>query len=171
MSIQIQFSARNDLGSEAIKIFERGEFSHVDAVDGQGNLWGARDDQVGGKPAGVQIRPKGYLEFTKVAVYDIPCSATQEMQFWNFMRAQIGKPYDEKAIVAFGLMQDWHTVGAWFCSELIISALVVAGILVHTLPSAPNLLTPQDALLLVSVVGALLPTQAVALPTPAKQPL
>jgi hypothetical protein len=171
MSIQIQFSAQSDLGSEVIKVFERGEFSHVDAIDLNGNLWGARSDELGGKPAGVQIRPKGYAEFSKTAVYDIPCTATQEMQFWSFLRGQIGKPYDETAIVAFGLFQDWHNAKGWFCSELIIAALVAAGVFACPLSETPNILTPRDAQLLVSTVGVLLPqVQAATAPSPAKQP-
>ena len=58
--ISLQFSALNDIASEAIKLFERSWCSHVDAILPDGTLLGARADIYGNVPAGVQIRPPGY---------------------------------------------------------------------------------------------------------------
>jgi hypothetical protein len=148
--IRVQFSARSDLGSLAIKTFERGVWSHVDAIMPDGNLLGARSDVVGEKPAGVQIRPPNYVAFDKVQAYGLPCSATQEIAFYTFLRGQVGKPYDEKAIVAFGLGRDWHNPDEWFCSELITAAVEASGFFPFPISEGFNFITPRDCELLIS---------------------
>lgn len=146
--IQLRFVQTDDLGSKAIEIFSRGWPSHVGALTPDGSELGARSDSVGGKLAGVQIRPGNYETFSRVLELALPCTADQETRFWNFLNAQIGKPYDKTAIVAFPFERDWREPDSWFCSELIAAALEDCGWLPKPLPNEVNEITPRDVLLI-----------------------
>src|ERR1700683_5144243 len=148
--ITLQFVAANDIGSHAIQIFERGWPSHVDAVLEDGTLLGARSDSVGGKPPGVQIRTPDYETFCQIKRIQLPCSAGQQTAWLNFMSAQIGKPYDETAIVAFAVQRDWREPDSWFCSELQAAGLEAWGVFPRPLENVVNEVTPRDLLLVVS---------------------
>lgn len=146
----LQFSAMSDIGSRAIQLFERGWPSHVDIVLGDGRLLGARSDSVGGMPPGVQVRPANYETFEKVERVVLRATAEQETRFLNFLQAQIGKPYDSTAILAFPLRRDWREPDSWFCSELAAAALEACGWFPSELSSPSNEITPRDLLLMVS---------------------
>lgn len=148
--IKLQFVQGEDLGSKAIQIFERGWPSHVDAVLSDGRLLGARSDVVGGAPAGVHIRTPDYALWTKKLLVTLPSTAEQETAWLNFLYAQIGKPYDETAILAFPLQRDWREPDSWFCSELGAAALEECGYFPKPLANLPNEITPRDLLLVVS---------------------
>lgn len=148
--IRLQFSTQNDPVSALIRAFGHGPFSHVDAVieastgtAGLG-LVGARTD------GGVQVRPLAYAPFSRVLGVLLPATDVQTVAFYGFMRAQVGKPYDHRAIAAFAVDRDWRTREAWFCSELVTAALEAAGWFSHTLATPANRVTPDDLLLLCS---------------------
>ena len=67
--------------------------------------------------------------------------------------AQVGKPYDETAILAFALNRDWRETDAWFCSELAAAALEAAGVFPYKLAASENKITPEDLFLAVSVIS------------------
>ena len=146
----LQFSAMDDAGSKAIKFFSRGWPSHVDIVLGSGDLLGARSDSVAGRPPGVQIRPPAYEAFTKTQRVALTATAAQETAFLNFLEAQIGKPYDKTAIIAFAFGRDWRENDSWFCSELAAAALEECGWFPKPLANTVNEITPRDLLLAVS---------------------
>ena len=148
--ITLQFVQMDDPGSKAIEIFERGWASHVDAVLANGMLLGARSDSIGGKPPGVQIRPPDYEAFAKKQVVSLSTTAQQETDWLNFLYAQIGKPYDKTAILAFPFGRDWHEDGSWFCSELQAAALENCKWFPKPLANTVNEITPRDLLLAVS---------------------
>lgn len=148
--ITLQFVAGEGIGSKAIEIFERGWCSHVDAVLADGTLLGARSDAVGGKPPGVQIRPPAYETWARVQRVDLWCTPAQQTDWLNFLEAQIGKPYDSTAIVAFAVQRDWREIDSWFCSELQAAALESCGWLPGPLANPSNEITPRDLLLIVS---------------------
>lgn len=157
--IVLQFSAQADLGSWAIREFERGvdggQWSHVDAELPDGSLLGARSDVVAGIPAGVRIRPAGYAGW--LAKRRVVLSAADEIAaaFYEFNRDQIGKPYDDLAIAAFVAGRDWRSPDAWFCSELQGRALEVSRYLPHPLATPWNRLTPDGLFLVLSVFADL----------------
>lgn len=144
----------SDPGSLAIQIFERGWPSHVDVVLGDGTLLGARSDAIGGKPPGVQIRPPNYEPFARKQSVSLSATPAQETDFLNFLQAQIGKPYDHTAIVAFAFHRDWRELDSWFCSELAAAALEACGWFPKPLANTVNEITPRDLLLAVSPWGA-----------------
>lgn len=155
VDVILQFSARDDAGSTAIKLFERGWCSHVDTVFPDGSLLGARSDEVGGKPAGVQLRPANYMQFDKTVRYTLRMPTYNAVAFADFLQKQIGKPYDEKAIVAFALGRDWHNPDAWFCSELVAAALEQSGWFPNKISEDANFLTPRDLEIIISPWSAL----------------
>lgn len=146
----LQFVQGQGLASRAIEVFERGWPSHVDNVLPDGGLLGARDDDCGGQPPGVRIRPADYESWARVERIELAATAQQEVDWLNFLTAQIGKPYDETAIVAFALARDWRQNDSWFCSELAAAALESCGWFPQSLADAANEVTPRDLLLLVS---------------------
>ena len=148
--ITLQFVAAKDFGSRVIQIYERGWPSHVDAVAPDGSLYGARNDKLMGAPAGVQMRPSGYYPFYRLERYYLPADAETTAKFWEFLRLQEGKPYDQTAILAFAFQRDWREPDSWFCSELIAAGLLSCGWFWHNLSNVVSTITPRDLLLLVS---------------------
>lgn len=136
-------------------------FSHVDIVLPLGNRWGvpagsllgARSDAVGGKLAGVQIRPAGYAEpWVRRHVFELKSTLKQEVLFYDFLELQLNKPYDSLAIVAFLTQRDWRDDSAWFCDELAARATERAGLCgVLYLPA--NKLTPTGWAVVVTALG------------------
>ena len=118
--ISLQFSATDTFKSKLIRLFSHGAgYSHVDAILADGTLLGSRADTLCGIPAGVQIRPKDYIPFSKVLRIDLTASDIQTTAFYDFLQTQIGKPYDKRAIIGFLFGRDWRGTSSWFCSELI----------------------------------------------------
>jgi hypothetical protein len=162
MSIQLQFVCEAALSSRAIAWFSAGHLSHVDAVLDDGNLLGARDDRVGGKPSGVQIRPQGYIKFSRRVVMTVPTSPLQSKSFYTFLISQIGKPYDKEAIWAFMFNRNWRADDSWICSELVTAAGEKSGIL-PALYLAANKITPVSCAVAFSAVeGTVRPSTAYA---------
>jgi hypothetical protein len=148
--ITLQFSTTPAWGSEAIRIFSRGWPSHVDIVMDDGTLIGARSDAVGGKPPGVQARPPNYEVWTRTEIIRLACTPAVDAAFHAFIVAQLGKPYDELAIVAFPIERDWRRPDTWICSELGAAGLENSLWFPQPLAGAVNEVTPRDLLLIVS---------------------
>lgn len=132
--ITIQFSTSRGLASAAIRTFTWSQYSHVDFVLPDGRLLGARMN------GGVQIRPKDYEKFTAVKRYQVDAPES----VLDFAYSQIGKPYDWRGILNFGLHRDWRESDCWFCSELVLWCFDQAG---HPLlnPAVDvRRLTPRD---------------------------
>lgn len=146
-AVTLQFVGAADLGSEMIEWFSAGVVSHVDAVMPDGSLLGARSDGVGGKPPGVQIRPANYENFARVIRVVLPCPDEMAARFYEFIKDQIGKPYDEEAIIAFVAGRDWRDPSAFFCSELQGLGLERCGYFATPLATPSNKLTPAGLLL------------------------
>lgn len=144
--VQLQFVGAKGLSSDLIKMFGHGlHVSHVDAVMPDQWLLGARYDNIGGGK-GVRIRPPGYEQWEYIKRVSFPCTQEQEVLFYDFLKAQVGKPYDWSAIVAFAVNRDWRNPDAWFCSELQGAALETAR-LMKRLVLPTNKLDPGSLLL------------------------
>jgi hypothetical protein len=148
--ITIQFSATAGLAAEAIKIFSRGWASHVDVVLDDGTLLGARSETIGTIPPGVQIRPVAYEKWTRTQTVKLMGGPGLEGDFHDFLWRQIGKPYDELAIVAFVVQRDWRSEGSWICSELVAAALEHCRWFPKRLADIASEVTPRDLLLTLS---------------------
>jgi uncharacterized protein YycO len=117
-----------------------------------GQLLGARNDLVGGRPRGVQIRPPGYTDFIVRVVMAVPVTVEQKATYLNFLHDQVGKPYDPSALWAFVFNRDWHDPGKWICSELVAEGAQQARI-VSQLYFAVHQITPGALALAMSAVG------------------
>jgi len=153
-SIRLQFVCAADLSSRLIAWYGNGYggYSHVDAVLPDGSLLGARSDKVGGKPAGVEIRPPGYEPVTRRAVVRIPVTSAEAAAWEAWLRSQINEPYDSGAIWGFVLGRADHAQGRWICSALQTGALQV----IRRLPKLPvptSQVTPDALLLLAVAIG------------------
>lgn len=150
--IHLQFVRGTSLTARAIAWWGNGYggFSHVDALLPDGTLLGARDDAVGGKPPGVQIRPQGYEKWDRKEVVEIATSSQQADVWRSYLRSQIGMQYDKGAIWDFILgRQDLHQAGHWICSALQTGALQAAGLL-RRLPVPDQQVSPDALYLLAS---------------------
>lgn len=150
--ILLQFVSERAFTSEVIGWFSSGHLSHVDAILPDGSLLGARSDRVGGRPAGVQIRPSGYLPFDRKVIFKLPATPRQENLWKSFLLGQLGKPYDKKAIWAFAFGRDWREQDSWICSELQMAALEACGVS-PSLYLTANKITPVAAALVASALG------------------
>jgi hypothetical protein len=101
--ITLQFVTSDALLSQAIRLFQRSWMSHVDSMMADGRLLGAQN--VGG----VQTRPPNYGKLSRAERVNIMVTDAQEKVYWDFLREQVGKPYDTLAIVAFALDRDWRS--------------------------------------------------------------
>lgn len=138
-----QFSTQNDLSGYLIRYGTRSRWTHVDAVLPDGSLLGSTLD------GGVQIRPPTYAKFSETLTTYIETDCAD--RFYEKLHSQIGKPYDWRAIISFGLGErDWRETDSWFCSELQIWAMEQAGFFDRQLLVQENRLSPRDQLLLFS---------------------
>jgi uncharacterized protein YycO len=147
--IVMQFAGSSSLTSRLIQWFGHGKFAHVDTVMPDGTLLGARNDVMAGYPAGVQIRGANYQQGYVTKKVAIPCTDVQQKAYYDFVLDQVGKPYDNKAIIAFATGTDWSDRNAWFCSELNTAALQACGWL-KQLADPPNKIDPDSLLLVLS---------------------
>lgn len=144
--IVVQFVSTADISSELIEWYGHGLFSHVDCVLPDGSLLGARQDE------GVQIRPPDYEKFDRKLAVQLPCPMAVSDKFYEFIKAQVGKPYDMTAIAGFASGRDWRTPDSWFCSELAAAALEQSGYFAGKLSTPANKVTPDDLLLVLSAM-------------------
>jgi uncharacterized protein YycO len=149
--ISLRFVCGAGLSSRAIAWFSAGHLSHVDAVLPNGDLLGARYDNVGGG-TGVRARPPGYEKVARVLVMQIPATPQQESDWLTFLRAQNGKPYDSLAIWAFVINRSWRATDSWICSELQAAALEACGIVHPGFYLQSNKITPVALALAVSAI-------------------
>jgi hypothetical protein len=149
--ITLQFSAQNDLGSLIIELGGAGPFSHVDLVEADGRLYGARSDTA---TPGVASRVPDYEKFSVRRRMSFSTTPQQEKTFWDFAYAQRGKPYDMTAIEAFLVNRDWRKPDSWFCSELATACLETAGIC-PPLYSPVNKIEPVTLAIVCSALGAI----------------
>lgn len=143
--IGLQFSAKSGLPSLAIRTFTRGWVTHVDSMLPDGRLFGARWN------GGVQARLPDYTKFTQKKVMYLPATPEQETVYFDFMLAQLGKPYDHTAIAAFVFNRDWREDDSWFCSELVTVAMETAKI-IRPLTTSSNRVTPEMSMFLCSAI-------------------
>jgi hypothetical protein len=141
--ITLQFVSDKSLSDTLIEWYGHGAVSHVDVVLPDG-LLGAR------MAGGVQVRPPDYEVFTTKKLVTLPAYPAQAHAFETWLRAQIGKPYDLLAILAFAADRNWRDTHAWYCSELIAAGLETAKWFPFALSTPANKVTPQDLLLALS---------------------
>jgi len=145
--ISLQFVRGTQLDSKLIEWFGGGPlFSHVDTVLEDGTLLGSRME------GGVQIRQAGYFGDLKTLRIDLECSDLATGRYIEFVKSQLGKPYDGTGILAFVAGRDWQEDDSWFCSELVASGLEKCGYFAFRPASPSNKITPPNLILMLSVL-------------------
>ena len=152
--IRFQFVLGYGWTSQAIAWFSAGVFSHVDAVLPSGKLLGARADKADGI-SGVAIREPFYEKWKARIVMSLVVKPEVEAEFYSFLDAQLGKPYDKTAILGFATGRDWRTDDSWFCSELGTAALEQSNAC-PVLYTPRNKVTPAALATVMSALGAVI---------------
>ncbi len=149
MTITLRFSEGKGFGSELIEWYGHGPFSHVDIVEPDGRLTGARLD------GGVQTRDADYLKGQEngFKFVNLPCEPAISDEFYRFIHAQIGKPYDKTAIIGFAAGRNWREDDSWFCSELAAAGLEQCGYFKWRLFSPANKVDPNGLIAICSATA------------------
>lgn len=173
MSLKAQFVLAGGISSTLIEIGGGGTntlgFSHCDIVlpgkiaNGYNEefdpdreyLLGSRTDFPIDGQTGVQIRDWDYGKATWIRqeVFELSATPEQEIAFYDYAFAQVGKPYDKLAIIAFFIARDWRDEGAWFCDEYLLACTEQAK-LCPSLYLPTNKFTPTGAACIWSALGA-----------------
>lgn len=143
--IRLQFVLGAGISSRLISWWGTGYggFSHVDAVLSDGNLLGARSDEAGDKPKGVQIRPPFYESWKKRMVVEIDSTGAQAQAWEGWLRKQVGKQYDQDAILGFIIGRRLHKDGHFICSACQHTALERSWLVGHS-PWPSSEVTPNS---------------------------
>jgi uncharacterized protein YycO len=153
--ILLRFVEGGGWDSKVIRWDTRCHYSHVECLDpaGASVTYGAM------LQGGVKRRAFGDPEYkgaVNFKVVGIGATEAQQDAFYQFVFSQLGKPYDWKAIVSFGLGErDWRSPNSWFCSELMVGALEAAGMLQIPNDMPSWRITPRDAWMLVGVKSSI----------------
>lgn len=120
--MRLLFTRRNTIGSYLICLFTRSQWSHCVIVESESSVIDSTFAH-----RGVRRRALAtiYSESSKTEEVDIP--VPDEAGALAYARAQIGKPYDWKAILSFVFRRNWSDDRAWFCNELAEACLAAGG--------------------------------------------
>ena len=152
-AVRLSFVLGSGLSSRLIAWYGcgTGGWSHVDAELPSGELLGARSDWVGKIPPGVRVRPPNYEKWVRRAVVEIPGSHFKVAEWETWLRKQVGRQYDDGAILSFVLGAKDHEPGHWICSACQFEGLERIGLL-HRTTLEPSQVTP-DALYFTVTAG------------------
>lgn len=151
--VDFQYVYRRDLASRVIGIFSANKLSHVDIMLADGSCLGARSDVIRGIAAGVRVRPPDYEKWARRVVVRVPATPEQRRKLFTLAMAQIGKPYDWRAILAFAVERDWREPDAWFCSELSMWLKEQSGICPFILQGVNKVTPAMDAAIATAIGG------------------
>jgi hypothetical protein len=150
--MRIRFVTTNEPISRLIRRGEQGFWAtHCEAVMPDGKYLGALIH------GGVLARDPDYDAsiWTQQLFVDLPATPKQDDAFHDFLRSQIGKPYDLAVICALALSpiigeRDWRQDDHWICSEIITAAEETC---LWCPPLATNVgfVTPRDNLIATSM--------------------
>jgi hypothetical protein len=156
--IALSFVCGADISSKLIAWYGNGYggFSHVDSILSDGTLAGARNDKIQYKdetlPAGFQIRPKDYEEWSRRDIVQLEVADQQAVDWEDWLRHQVGKPYDSGAIIGFLFGFEDHEKGHWICSAAGAGGLIHANVMPK--PPVPlHQITPNSLHLMLYALG------------------
>ncbi len=145
--ITLRFVSHTGIFNWACRIAQYGfEYTHVEAVMPDGTLLGAMSD-------GVKARPPFYDagKFNHEMFLEVSATTEQEEIFFEYLRSQIGKPYDYGAVLSFFWpSRDWQVSDHWDCAELIDSSLAMSGWFPQEMAVKYSRMTVRDTSLLIS---------------------
>jgi len=130
--MKIHFCKSNNLGGWLIRLFTFSRWNHA-AVEVDGLVWDSTARY------GVRVWT---LESFHNQWDEIETRELSNINSTNFLRKQLGKKYDWTALFAFPFRKDWDNPDKWFCSELVMQALISGGYKFTHLPAYR--ITPRD---------------------------
>lgn len=154
--ITLQFVLGSDLASGLIAWWGQGYggWSHVDYVLEDGSLLGARDDEIGGKPPGVQVRPPGYAKWKRTLRLSLQTADYIAAGHKAFMLAQVGLPYDRGDIMGLILGRPIMSDGHWICSACQYAGLETVNLVRKGAPLIPQQISPNTLAAIFGAIGA-----------------
>lgn len=141
--VYLVFTKNNKLGSRAIRVVTWSEWSHVEILTDRGTVIGANI------PVGVVEVPleERLSRCTEYAMARVPITPLQRVILFDWLRGQIGRPYDYVGLVSFFAKRDFNDDSSWFCSELVAAAFEHAASPLFR-PGSTYRVTPQDIFML-----------------------
>lgn len=120
-TVRVVFSRSRTIGSVVIRFLTWSSWAHNAIETPDGTVIEAR------WPEGVVETPVSVFRkiASKRATVDIDCPDPAAAIAWA--RSQIGKPYDVWGVVGLGFRRRWQDDDAWWCSELVETALEHGG--------------------------------------------
>lgn len=121
MKVQVIFSRGNSPVSWLISFLTWSRWSHVGVITPTGTVIDAHFPRVREVS---QRKFKSTARKTAVVEFDHP----DPDALFVWLRSQIGKPYDWRALFGFMLRrEEWNRPRAWFCSELVAGGFQATG--------------------------------------------
>jgi len=132
--VKIHFCKSRDIGGSLIRLFLFSRWNHV-AIEIGGIVFEAVSR------GGVRAVPANQFPSLWAEVKTVEVTAPDSGESLHFLRRQLGKPYDWRALVALPFRADWHRSQKWFCSELVAEAMRQGG---RDLNLPSHRVTPRD---------------------------
>lgn len=142
--------------SKGIEYFSHAWCSHAEFFLPKGAI--SKDMTFGAQLAGGvryrAITDSCYRNMAKWTLWAIPTTAAQDVTIQKFINDTTGLPYDWRAIVNFFIPtgRDWREPDSWFCSELCVRGLELAGLVVVPPDLGDERIDPVDLEELISQV-------------------
>jgi hypothetical protein len=154
-TLTFDFLLGSEWSSRVIARFGKatGGWSHVAPVLADSRYCDARDDVLGGVPAGVHIRLPKTEKAVKRERWAMEVSQDVYTEWEANLRARIGTPYGQGDILDFIVGRPGHVAGHWICSAHAVNSLQHVKLVPFPLPWEAHELTPSDALLIVATIG------------------
>lgn len=162
--ITLEFCAFDSWAGRLVTFGTQGTVGHVSLVLSDGSLLDAQnEDDLGGRPSGVQIRSAGYTRgcggynFVRVS---LPTTEECTDATYDWALSMVGAPYDLRADEGIAINQDFATPGSFICSGLCAGALTqpTPAFIGYPLAKHWRIVSPEQLLLICS---AFAPVQAV----------
>lgn len=148
--IKLRFVEGGGWDSKIIRWDTRCRWSHVEYMPNSVTTLGAMLD------GGVKLRSITDAQYRKAVasqVWNVRMNPAAEKKFVDFVNSQVGRPYDWRAIVSFGLGErDWRAPDSWFCSEFMSRGLELSSALHLPLDQPVWRITPRDLWMLLNAL-------------------
>lgn len=119
-TIRVIFTKSPTFWSRVIRLFTMSRYSHAAIVLPENDVIDTDH------PQGVTMRKLDDL-LTESSAYEIiKVPVKNPKAAYDFLRSQIGKPYDYGGVFSFIVKRNWQDPDKWFCSELVTQALIQA---------------------------------------------
>ena len=132
--MRIIYCTSNGFISALIRFFTFSKWSHV-AIEFNGVVIDSTSVN------GVAVSSYKRFAATHKSIHMEELTGVNEEAVWRFLKSQIGKKYDFRAIFSFPFRRSWQRNSKWFCSELAAEALIMGG---RNLKIKSSRVTPRD---------------------------